>query len=78
MSLIIQHILKRKMVSGAIALALIGGGYWGYTKVFNNDGAVRYATAQVQNGTLIVSISGSGQVSVSKPVETLSVPFKTV
>ena len=65
MSLIIQHILKRKMVSGAIALALIGGGYWSYTKIFSNDGAIRYATAQVQNGTLIVSISGSGQVSAS-------------
>ena len=57
------------MVSGAIALLLIAGGYWGYTKIFNNDSAVRYATAQVQNGTLIVSISGSGQVSASNQVD---------
>ena len=69
MNSIIQHILKRKMVSGAIALLLIAGGYWGYTKIFNNDSAVRYATAQVQNGTLIVSISGSGQVSASNQVD---------
>ena len=57
------------MVSVAIALVLIGGGYFGYTKIFSNDGAVRYATAQVQNGTLIVSISGSGQVSASNQVD---------
>ena len=57
------------MVSAVIALALIGGGYFGYTKIFSNDGIVRYATAQVQKGTLIVSISGSGQVSASNQLD---------
>lgn len=57
------------MVSGAIALALIGGGYFGYTKIFSTDGIVRYATAQVQKGTLIVSLSGSGQVSATNQLD---------
>ncbi|MFY9463145.1 MAG: biotin/lipoyl-binding protein, partial [Candidatus Sungiibacteriota bacterium] len=62
-------IIKRKITSAAIALVLIGGGYFGYTKIFSAAGVVRYATAQVQKGTLIVSISGSGQVSASNQVD---------
>ncbi|KKU16187.1 MAG: Efflux transporter, RND family, MFP subunit [Candidatus Giovannonibacteria bacterium GW2011_GWB1_45_9b] len=69
MSLIIQHILKRKMVSGAIALALIGGGYWGYGKLFPSTVAIRYVTSDVQKGTLIVSVSGSGQISATNQVD---------
>lgn len=57
------------MVVGAIALALLAGGYFGYTKIFSTDGAIRYVTAQVQKGTLIVSVSGSGQVSASNQVD---------
>ena len=52
-----------------ILLIVAGGGYWGYSKIFSDDGAIRYVTAQVQNGTLIVSLSGSGQVSVSNHVD---------
>ncbi len=69
MSLIIQFILKRKIASGAIALALIAGGYFGYTKIFSANGAIRYVTAQVQKGTLIVSISGSGQISALDQID---------
>lgn len=69
MKSIIQHIVKRKVVSSIIAIALLGGGYFGYAKIFSTVGVVRYAIAQVQKGTLIVSISGSGQVSVSNQVD---------
>ncbi len=48
---------------------IFGGGYYGYIKIFNNKSVVRYVTAQVQNGTLIVSISGSGQVSATHQVD---------
>lgn len=68
-SKLFAQLIKHKFTTG-IALVLIGGvGYFGYGKIFSNDGAVRYATAQVQNGTLIVSLSGSGQVSVSNQVD---------
>ena len=69
----IQKILKlttrHKIISGIVILAGILGGYFSYTKIFNNNEAVRYATARVQKGALIVSISGSGQVSVSNQVD---------
>lgn len=58
-----------KIIAIIIVVAIAASGYFGYTKISNNDGAVRYATAQVQNGTLIVSISGSGQVSASNQVD---------
>lgn len=57
------------MTSGIALLLIVGIGYWSFGKVFNDDGAVRYALAQVQKGTLIVSISGSGQVSASNQLD---------
>lgn len=68
-SKLFAQLIKRKFTAGILLLVIVGGGYWGYIKIFSNDGAVRYATAQVQNGTLIVSISGSGQVSASNQLD---------
>ncbi len=66
---IIQLGLKHKFIAAAIALVLVGGGYYGSKAILSNDGVTRYAFAQVQKGTLIVSISGTGQVSVSNQVD---------
>jgi HlyD family secretion protein len=68
-SKLLAQIKKHKFIAGILLLLVAAGGYWGYTKIFSNDGAVRYATAQVQKGTLIVSVSGSGQVSVSNQID---------
>ncbi|MBI3335427.1 MAG: biotin/lipoyl-binding protein, partial [Candidatus Portnoybacteria bacterium] len=68
-SKLLAQLIKRKFTAGILLLVIAGGGYWGYAKIFNNNGAIRYAAAQVQNGTLIVSISGSGQVSASNQVD---------
>ena len=68
-SKLLLQLKKHKFIAGILLLLVIAGGYWSYAKIFNNDDAVRYATAQVQNGTLIVSVSGSGQVSVSNQVD---------
>ncbi|MFH0791756.1 MAG: efflux RND transporter periplasmic adaptor subunit, partial [bacterium] len=68
-SKLFAQLIERKFTVGILLLLVAGGGYWGYTKIFSNDGVIRYATAQVQNGTLIVSISGSGQVSATQQVD---------
>lgn len=44
-------------------LLIIGGGYFGYGRLAGDKNAVRYVTAAVEKGTLIVSVSNSGQVS---------------
>lgn len=76
MALIIQKIktiislaIKHKAVALFVIVALAGGGYYGYTKIFNNAGTVRYISAQVGRGNLVVSVSGSGQVSATNQVD---------
>ncbi|TSC78967.1 MAG: Uncharacterized protein G01um101433_27 [Parcubacteria group bacterium Gr01-1014_33] len=69
MRVIIKKVLKRKMSSGALMLAILVIGYFGYTKFFTTAGAVRYVTAEVRKGTIVVSISGNGQVSASNQVD---------
>lgn len=61
--------MRHKWTTGALLLILAGGGYFVTGKIFTGEAAVRYATAQVRRGTLIVSISGSGQVSASNQID---------
>jgi len=48
---------------------VIIAGYFGYQNINGNNEAISYAMAVVERGTLIVSISGSGQVSASDQVD---------
>ncbi|MBI3335021.1 MAG: biotin/lipoyl-binding protein [Candidatus Portnoybacteria bacterium] len=69
LSKLFAQIMRHKFAAGTVLLLVAGGGYFGYAKIFSTDGVVRYATAQVQKGTLVVSITGSGQVSASNQVD---------
>lgn len=64
-----KKILERKLLSIVVAVALIGGGYYGYQKLFVTTVATRYVTVAVEKGTLVVSIAGSGQVSALNQVD---------
>jgi HlyD family secretion protein len=66
---IFKQILSHKLLTGIILVLIIGGGYFGYQRLAKNKNAVQYATATVEKGTLIVSVSGSGQVSASDQVD---------
>ena len=68
-SKIFKQILGHKLLTGIILILIIGGGYFGYRKLAGNKNAVRYVTAAVEKGTLIVSVSGSGQVSASDQID---------
>ncbi|MDO8600800.1 MAG: hypothetical protein Q7R73_04350, partial [bacterium] len=72
MANLVKKILAQKFLSGAIALVLVIGGYYGYTKYFSATSTVRYVTADVVRGTLIVSVSGSGQVAALNQVDVKS------
>jgi HlyD family secretion protein len=54
---------KHKIITGIIILLLIGGGYFGYRFLGSNKGETRYVLTKVEKGTIIVSVTGSGQVS---------------
>lgn len=64
-----KKILQHKFITGIILLLIIAGGYFGYQWLFGNKSTTQYVTAAVEKGTLIVSISGSGQVSASNQVD---------
>jgi len=62
-SKILKQLFKNKFTTTITLLVVIIGGYFGYQAVSSSDEAVRYTLAAVEKGTLIVSVSGSGQVS---------------
>lgn len=66
---IFSFIKKHKIITIILALIIIGGIYFSYQKLYNNKNIIRYVTAAVEKGTLIVSVSGSGQVSASNQVD---------
>ena len=58
---------KKVSIAGVIVIALVG--YWGYGKLTSTAGETRYVTAAAEKGTLVVSITGSGQVSASNQLD---------
>lgn len=65
-------IKQRKATSVIIFLVILGGGYYGYRKITISPAETHYVLAAVQKGTLITSVSGSGQITVSNQVEVRS------
>ena len=68
-SKLFAQLIKRKLAAGILILVVAGGGYFGYKYFFGASVATRYVSAQVEKGTLIISISGSGHVSASNQVD---------
>jgi HlyD family secretion protein len=64
-----SYIFLHKFVSTIIVLAVLYAGYYEYKKMTDTSGETRYVTAQVKNGTIVASITGSGQVSASNQVD---------
>jgi HlyD family secretion protein len=66
---ILKFATRHKIIVSIIIIIAILGGCLGYTKIFSKNDTIRYVTAKVQKGTLVVSISGSGQVSASNQID---------
>ena len=62
-------IVKHKIISGTCLILLIIAGFFGYKHFFGKKSETGYVTAAVQKGTITVSVSGSGQVSVLNQVD---------
>src|SRR3989344_1692841 len=58
-----------KIVSVVAILILASAGYWSYSKLTSTDAETRYVLAPIERGTIVVSITGSGQVSASNQIE---------
>ena len=64
-----QFISQHKITTGFLVLVIILGSYFGYKKFGGSSAETHYTLAAVQQGTIITSVSGSGQVSVSNQVD---------
>ncbi len=65
----LQSIKKHKIIFLIITLLAAGGCYYGYNKYKSGNAKPSYITSAVQKGTLIVSVSSSGQISSSNQVD---------
>lgn len=66
---IINLIIRHKIKTAVLFLLVLAGGYFGYKALKNNNEEVRYVLAAVEKGTIIVSVSGSGQISSSNEID---------
>ena len=64
-----ELIIAHKMISVFAVIFALLMGYWIFGKLTSTAGETRYVIGTVQKGTIITSISGSGQVSASNQVE---------
>jgi len=60
---------KHRIWSFIILIIIIVGGYYGYKKITNTSGETLYTTTQARLGTIISSVSGSGQVSALNQID---------
>ena len=58
-------ILTHKIWSAIVLLAVIGGGWYGYQALTATSGTTSYVLGTVTQGTVVASVSESGQVSAS-------------
>lgn len=66
MQKLIKFAAEHKITSLIILAVVLFGGYKGYQSVFGGSAAsARYVLETVQKGTLVISVSGTGQISAS-------------
>ena len=64
-----KSLFRHKLISLISFLMIIIGGYFAYQGLAEDGEIVHYVTAAVEKGTIIVSVSGNGQVSASNQVD---------
>lgn len=69
---LLKIILRHKIMAGIIIVILALGGSYGYKALSGGKDSVGYVTTTVGKGTLITSISGSGQISALNQVDVKS------
>jgi macrolide-specific efflux system membrane fusion protein len=60
---------KKRIWWGVIVLVIVGGGYYWYKKSHPATKPLQYVTAPAETGTLLVTVTGSGQVAPRTQVD---------
>ena len=61
--------LNHKLISAAILLVVLGGGWWAYGLATTASAETRYVLGVARIGTVVSSVSASGQVSSSNQLD---------
>lgn len=64
-----KFVFAHKYISGAAAVILIGLAWWGVSAASAGKVETRYVLGTVEKGTIISSVSASGQVSASRSLD---------
>ncbi|MCH7759121.1 efflux RND transporter periplasmic adaptor subunit [Patescibacteria group bacterium] len=65
----LAQLFKHKLITGLILLVFLVIGYKGAGIFFKDQISVEYVTATARQGTLIISVYGSGQVSATNQID---------
>lgn len=72
------YLFTHKKVSIAVLMLIVIFGYWGYSRLTSSNDSIKYVMATVKKGTLVSSVSGSGQVSALEQIDLKSEVSGTV
>ena len=61
--------LAHKIIGTIVIIVILGFGYYGYKKITTTSGETKYTTTLVKKGTIISTITGSGQVSATNQID---------
>ena len=65
LSLVKSH----KIISAILVIVIVAGGYYAYAKSTAGKTSTQYVLGQVERGTLISSVSGTGQIEASNQLD---------
>ncbi len=63
------YVAAHKFWSTVAIVILVGGAWWGYQKTQATTAQTRYVLGTVQSGTIVASVSESGQVSTTNSID---------
>ena len=63
------YLLSHKVINVIILIVILLLGYWGYGKINDTTGEIRYMMANVGRGNIVSSVVGSGQVSALNQID---------
>lgn len=66
MNKIFRNAVKHKWILSGLLVIAIGGVYYSYTKNGNTGQQIKYVTEVVQKGTLVTSVSATGNITVDQ------------
>lgn len=69
MNKIITYAKTHKIIATIVAMVIVGGGWWIYSKTNSASAETRYILGTVEKGTIIASVSASGQVSTVNQID---------